>query len=361
MTRRLPPDPDTGAPGRPGAEPRPPDTAAAWVVRMDSDQRTRQDEEALRDWLRAHPEAARDCAAQRRLWDGVAALAEDPEARALLRGMHTHAHAAPRRRFGRRAAFAALFGVAAAAVLAIGFAPSLIGQGDLHRTAPGEQRRVTLADGSSVTLNTDTRLRASFDEAERRLVLERGQAYFEVAKDAARPFRVFVGDDEVRAIGTAFEIRKEGQRARVVLEQGVVAIYRNEKPAREFLPRIGERNHPAADAAAANQPAAILRAGQQASLGIPGPIQVESVDLRPTQAWRYGRMVLDATLLGDAVAEINRYGGRQIVLADPALAQIRVSGVFHTARPEALVELVTATFPVRVARNDKREILLAPR
>ena len=107
-------------------------------------------------------------------------------------------------------------------------------------------------------------------------------------------------------------------------------------------------------------PAAVLKPGQQAKLAPAAPVQVASVDLTRVQAWRYGRLVFDSAPLGEAVDDINRYGGRQVVLSDPALAGIKVSGVFHTTDPDAFVEAITAAFPVKLASEDSRELVLAP-
>jgi len=107
-------------------------------------------------------------------------------------------------------------------------------------------------------------------------------------------------------------------------------------------------------------PAAVLKPGQQAKLAPTAPVQVASVDLTRVQAWRYGRLVFDSAPLGEAVDDINRYGGRQVVLSDPALATIKVSGVFHTTDPDAFVEAITAAFPVKLASEDSRELVLAP-
>jgi transmembrane sensor len=105
----------------------------------------------------------------------------------------------------------------------------------------------------------------------------------------------------------------------------------------------------------------VLVPGQQAVLASAMPVSVDHVDLRKVEAWRYGQIILDGTALGDIVADLNRYGGPQIVLADPKLADIRVSGVFHTGRPDVFVEAVTTAFPVRVSEQTPDRIVLAPR
>jgi transmembrane sensor len=318
-----------------------PNDAAAWVARLGSDQRTRADEEAFDAWRADHANAAAfDEHAE--LWDGVADLGARAEARAILLG-EQGGTPNPRFTVSRRAAMAGFTAAAAASAAAV-VLPRLDDWRGVYHTRKGQQRQVLLSDGSQLMLDTDTQLRTSFSEAERRVVLERGQAHFKVAKDAARPFRVFVGGDEVRAVGTAFDVRKDGNGAKVTLEEGIVAVYR------DAAPRVN----------GVRQPAAVLAPGQQARLSKAEPVRVASVDLAREQAWRYGRLAFDSTPLGEAVEDINRYGGRQVVLADPALADIRVSGVFHTTDPDAFVEAITAAFPVKLASESSSELVLAP-
>ena len=319
-----------------------PDNAAAWIARLGSDQRTRADDEAFEAWLAADPAHADQYAEHAELWHGLASLGGDADARAALLGGEVRA-LPERPPISRRAAIAG-FGTAAAASLALFATPGLDRVRGVHRTRRGEQRQVILADGSRLMLDTDSRIDVDFSEAERRIVLEKGRAHFKVAKDAARPFRVFVGDDEVRAIGTAFDVRKDRGVAKVTLEEGVVAVYRTAAPRADGV----------------RAPSAVLKPGQQAKLTAAAPVQVAAIDLGREQAWRFGRMILDNAPLGEAVDDLNRYGGRRVVLADPSLAGMKVSGVFHTRDPEAFVEAITAAFPVRLAEESRGELVLAP-
>lgn len=329
--------------------------AAEWVVRLHSDQRTRADDEAFRAWLdqdEANRAAYADHAA---LWAGIGLLADNAEARAILMPAATR-----RRPTGvsrRTALFGGLGSAAAAALAAVVAVPMLSTQS--YRTEPGEQRRIALADGSSVLLNTDSVLRVKLERSERRLFLDRGQAFFKVAKDKARPFRVFVGSDEVRALGTAFDVRKVGDGARVTLEEGRVALY--QAADRSRVPAEGARPSTARSKPDLARPVALLTPGQQALLVPTAAPVVRAIDVRKTQAWRVGRLVLEDSSLAEAVAELNRYGAPRIVLVDDQTSRVRLSGVFHTGESAAFVESVTAAFPVRVARQDADEIVLARR
>ena len=333
--------------------------AASWVVRLGSDQRTRADEEAFRSWMEedpAHAQAFADCTA---LWDGVRHLAASDDGHRALRPLRT-----PARVIGRVTRRTAVFGgTGAVAAAAAGIAAFVVlGREQMLQTMPGEQKRVRLADGTGVLLNTDSRLRVKLSKSERRLYLDRGQAFFQVAKDRDRPFRVFAGRDEVRALGTAFEVRRVGSDVLVTLEEGRVAIYRDGNPRDEPPYKSGRRQSRSLPEAALTkvEPAVVLTPGEQAWVRSAEPVSVRQVDLRKVQAWRYGRMILDDATLGETVVDLNRYGGVQIILADPKLASIRVSGVFHTGRPDDFVDAVTSAFPVEIARQDENTIVLKP-
>jgi transmembrane sensor len=335
------------------------EVAAEWVVRLGSDQRTHADEDAFRAWLEqdpAHAQAYADCAA---LWHAVGELVSTSEAHTTLKPLR--APAPVKRRFNRRMVVLSALGTAVA--LAAAFIGPLVDNGvSTIQTAVGEQRRVQLADGSGVFLNTGTKLRVKLMATQRLIFIDRGQAFFEVAKDINRPFRVFAGRTEIRALGTAFEVRRTGDGIQVTLEEGKVAIYRGEDGSSELLgaPPPTVTSPDSTFSRGTSERLAVLTPGEQAVFKSTESVAIGKVDLTKTQAWRYGRMILDNAPLGDVISDLNRYGGVQIILADPRLADIRVSGVFHTGRPEDFIESVTAAFPVEIAREDKQTIVLKP-
>lgn len=313
--------------------------AGSWVVRMHSDQVTSEDERLFTAWLAESDAHGAAYDRQNALWSGVGSLRHSQGALAALADLRRETPAAGQR--SRRELLVA--SLAGGAIVASG---AWVGwqaffATEAYATEVGEQRRIILSDGSAVTLNTESALRLRFDDKERRLWLDRGQAFFAVAHDPVRPFRVFVGGDEVRAVGTAFDIRREGARARVTIEDGVVAIYRDAE----------------LEVLQTEAPVAIIEAGQQLVVA-PAEIQIAAVDPRRIGAWRFGQMVLEADALSTAVAEINRYNSRQIVIADPSLNSMAINGVFQTGRPEAFVEALTAAFPVEVRAEDERAIYL---
>lgn len=329
-----------------------PEAAADWVTRQGSDQRTGDDEQKWQDWLAADPANGAAFDAHARIFNAIGDLADNAEARAILLG----AKAAPARRFDRRVLIGGGLGMAAASVAAAVVGADRLGA-TTYRTQPGEQRRLRLTDGSTVMLNTASKLRVRFNGDERRLFLDAGQAWFQVAKDAQRPFRVFVGEDEVRALGTAFDIRRDGDRATVTLEEGRVAIFR-QASSQPLKPASGGGNKLMAGPAA---PAVILSPGDEARLVRAAAPAVAVVDLAHVQAWRTDRVILESTPLGEAIEEFNRYGGPRLVLGDRDLASLPVSGVFHTDRPQAFAEAIASSFPVEAKAGDGDRIVLTHR
>ncbi|GAM99876.1 putative iron siderophore sensor protein [alpha proteobacterium U9-1i] len=323
------------------------DEASAWFARMHSDQVMSEDETAFVEWLEANPQHRKAYEEVAAVWGGLGELRGDPAMRPLLSHLSDDVEASPKRGLDRRrllqaaAASIGVLGVAGASW----FGVSEFAGAETYQTAFGEQRRVALQDGSTLTLNTETKVRVRFTETERRLWLDQGQAYFIVAPDRTRPFRVFVGDEEVRALGTQFEVRRDGDQMKVTLEEGSVAIIR--RASQEVL--------------RADTPApadVVLEMGQQAIVAPAEAIQVAVVDTRRMTAWRFGQMALDADRLSYAVTELNRYNTRQIVIDSPELQSLQISGLFQTGSPEAFVEAISAVLPVEVASQDERSIHL---
>jgi transmembrane sensor len=210
-----------------------------------------------------------------------------------------------------------------------------------YQTAIGEQLTVALPDGSSVTLNTDSRLRLAYTNAERRLILDKGQALFHVAKGQARPFIVQALDHIVTAHGTTFDVRIEpGHKVKVALIEGLVSVASVKKDAAP--PATLQPNH-------------VLVASDEAIIINPEPKMDREV------SWKNGLIIFEDDSLGQATAEVNRYVKTPIVLQDERLKQIRVSGAFRTGETDAFVEALQLQFPVKVVSRDNDRIVLGSR
>ncbi|PVM88470.1 iron dicitrate transport regulator FecR [Caulobacter radicis] len=288
--------------------------AARWVVRAD---RGDLDPAELEAWL------AGDTRRQGAFVRAQAAWGLLDRGRALG---GNEASSKARQRIDRRGLLAGL-GVAAAACVAVVVAPRLLAA--RYGTAVGEIRRVPLADGSLAAINTDTTLEVAMKPRRREVRLDRGEAWFQVAKDAERPFVVESGPVRVRAVGTAFSVRRRDGGCEVLVTEGVVEVW--SEGAGEAPRRVtaGERVF-ASDAAGAARP-------------VPA-----SLEITRELAWREGQIVLDGEAFGAAAEEFNRYNARKIVIADPALAEQKLVGWFRTNEPESFARAAASSFGARV-------------
>lgn len=308
--------------------------AAVWYAKLNADQHVSNGD--LRAFFAWREDSLNDAAYTRieTLTTGVRALADDPRLRAI-------AEAAARRPRGIGAALRDLvrkrptpratgFGAALAAAMVIGAV--LFSQGgQTYRTQVGERRAISLADGSTVELNTDSQVRVRLTKTQRSLTLDRGQAMFAVAHDAERPFIVTAGDTSVRAIGTRFEVYRAQDAVRVTLAEGRVQVSRAVK-------------------ASAQGPApgpVTLTAGERveigrAKTGAPAPVDVAAVT-----GWTSGRLTFKDVRLADAVAEVNRYSRRHVVLGQGVPADELVSGVFDAGDTEAFAAGVASSMDLK--------------
>lgn len=211
-----------------------------------------------------------------------------------------------------------------------------------HATSVGAIDTVRLPDGSSVTLNTDSRIRVAYDERERRVELDRGEAFFQVGKDSRRPFVVVAGERRVVAIGTQFSVRREEGDVRVAVAQGLVRVERPD----------GSSPDPAT-------PQVLLSAGSVAQTAKAGVLVKDHAVAEVDQllSWRQGYVAFRETALADAVAEFNRYNRRKIVIRDPAIAGIRVGGNFRPTNTQAFLWMLQNGFPIDVEESAGEVIL----
>jgi transmembrane sensor len=206
-------------------------------------------------------------------------------------------------------------------------------------TAVGEQRLVVLSDGSRVRLNTDSQVRVQYMPGERRVVLTRGEAFFEAAHDTSRPFVVAADGARVRAVGTKFDVRRDASAVSVTLVQGQVQVRRYGQAA-----------------------AATLAPNQQLTVTGRGISAPRPADAAEASGWTTGHLTFRGVPLRDAVAEVNRYSHRKIVLdgADRFAAE-PVSGVFDIGDTGAFVTAVSMVFDLQASPASQGVIRLVPR
>nr|WP_278254340.1 FecR domain-containing protein [Sphingobium sp. BYY-5] len=220
-------------------------------------------------------------------------------------------------------------GVAIAASVAgiIGWS-GLLG-GERVSTARGEIRRLPLADGSVATINTDSALRVVFASDARRVALDRGEAWFQVAKDRKRPFVVDAGIAQIRAVGTAFSVDRSADNVRITVTEGVVAVWPSQASGMMTILEAG-------------QYANFRNAATQPDTGT-APETIERA-----LAWRSGEISLENETLSHAVAQFNRYNSQKLIIADASLENERLIGLFRIDQPGDFAATLAASLHVSV-------------
>jgi len=222
---------------------------------------------------------------------------------------------------------------------------------DRYTTSIGGIASVRLQDGSNITLNTATEVHVDLTNKERDIDLARGEAFFEVAKDATRPFVVSAGKKRVIAVGTQFSVLRDGDEIRVIVAEGTVRIEdRGQRSARPPALPV---------AAAGSSDAMLLSAGSVAHAGDSG-VLVQKEPQSETEAqlsWRTGVLMFRDQTLAEVAAEFNRYNERQIVIRDPAVAQFKIEGNFRATNVDAFIRLLENGFAVRAIESDGQIVL----
>jgi len=208
-----------------------------------------------------------------------------------------------------------------------------------YATGIGEHRIVSLEDGSRITMDSSTTVRTlSFSKRSRAFSLLKGRARFDVAHDLFRPFTVAAGGQTVIAVGTAFSVERLSAKTLVTLDEGLVVV---RSPA--LSNKQAERS-------------VWLSPGQELVATQSGRVAVSSVDLKASDAWRHGQIVFADERLDETVEQVNRYLTTPLEV-DPAVANMRVSGVFNVRDLDNLVDSLTSYFPLESKVQNGRVVL----
>lgn len=204
-----------------------------------------------------------------------------------------------------------------------------------YATERGERESVTLTDGSKLTLNTATELRTEVTPQARQVWLEHGEAFFDIAHDAKRPFVVHAGKQTVTVLGTKFSLYRDGDKLRVAVLEGRVQVQAEQ-----------------------NRPAVLTRA--DTALADAGNLLLTKLSpqqLTASLGWLQGKLVFNEVSLAEAARQFNRYGHKQLVIKDDAASRIVIGGVFDAANVEAFARLLHAGFGLQVqVQNEEIQI-----
>lgn len=326
------------------------DCGRAWLAKRDSGQCTEAEEAEFNRWLRADVrhrvaylrlEAAWERAARLKVFGVGRAAGEVPRPGEWRASPFFEQRPASRlssvlsKRVPRIAVSAACVVLSAVAV----FWFMSYRANDSYMTPVGGVASIPLKDGSSITLNTGSKLRVALTETERRIELQAGEAFFEVARDPARPFVVDAGDRRIVAVGTAFSVRREGADVQIVVTHGSVRVE----------PRRAGTN---AELLAAGS---VMYSARESQL-----VQKKTVtETESALSWRSGYLTFDETSLADAVAEFNRYNTERIVIEDPRIAALKITGKFRSTNAGDFVKLLHNGFGIQVMKSGDTVALLA--
>lgn len=325
--------------------------ASHWIAVLDGGDVTKSDLDRFNAWYLESAENARAFHELASLWGDMDSLSELSHLMPLQQETKKQAAINWRMATG---VFASLLLVLSAFVFIPGQIQQDIWQaGDAYSlqasTAIGESSVIQLPDNSSIQLNTGTSIRVDFNESFREIWLDSGEAHFEVAKNKQLPFIVHAGGGTVRAVGTAFNVRVANTGVEVLVTEGEVEVRPlANKPAQENVPEPRIKK-------------ASLVAGQQTSfaedVAAIQELKPETIDRE--LAWQRGMLIFEGEPITEAIAEINRYTNRNIVISDPAINDIRVGGYFQVGEVDAMLDVFENSFGIEVTHASRGLIMLS--
>jgi transmembrane sensor len=376
--------------------------ASDWLVKNREGDLDTRDKKRFDAWLRESPQHLRAYLEMSAVWEDVSSIdptlnasAEELIARARAEGNIVHlecpspfrtrepSEITPRKRTTPTLRRIGLFFALAASALLTLAGTWLYGQRNTYSTGVGEQRSIVLNDGSTIELNSRSRVRVRFSAAERNVDLIEGQALFRVEKNPLRPFIVSVDGTHVRAVGTQFDVYRKVSGTIVTVVEGKVAVFGEPHP--RSLASQAQKGGAAVASSSRNQNASTLarqvtedgkglRSGKSEALA-PGDrangaiflVAGEQVTVTPTTAaaspkranvaaataWTQRSLVFDSSPLTEVADEFNRYNTRQLVIKDQELAGIHVSGVFSSVDPALLLRFLRTQPELAVEETDK--------
>jgi transmembrane sensor len=367
--------------------------AAEWLIRLDADTPPTRDElKALGEWLHRSPAHREELESLADLWGRMNVLTElavplEKHTRPATRSHHESVAASRRsswRWTGRRVASVAASLILAAAIgvvlLARGPATDpLLESNGLYATAVGQQKTTTLADGSEVVLNTNSQISVDYGDGYRQVHLLQGEALFTVAKNAARPFRVYAGNGRIEALGTAFSVYLNGEYVNVTVTEGRVSLAslnpsrpKVAQPATSVPQRreaagsgpdfddslvesLGTLN--AGQIATIRSSVAEAAAGSVGALEITTPIPPE--ELAERLAWREGILMFSGDRLEDVINEVGRYTTVSIEIPDAVVRNMRIGGRFPVGETDVMFSALETNFNLRVTHSSHNRVVIS--
>ena len=336
--------------------------ACAWIAKLHGEP-SAKDLQNFRAWMAQSPAHKTEVRQLAKLWGELDVLTELAVVQEPLSTQSTSA-----RLFDKVAALIKfsnwnrpLTAMVTATLVAVLALPIII---DINKTTYstdiGEQELITLRDGSTVLLNTNSSIRVDYSLETRNISLLSGQAHFEVTKDNSRPFNVYVGKGLVRAVGTAFSVYLQPDIIEVTVTEGTIELS-------AVAPAPAPTNQPETEPTAPSKTItklSLVTAGQNATMdqdtsSIDSIEVIDAPEIVQKLAWHQGLLRFSGDPLEDVVAEISRYTDLSIVILDPEIRDLRIGGFFKVGETEKMFQALETSFGVRVQRKGKNVMLLA--
>ena len=323
------------------------DEASIWLVRLDNGNLSDQLRKELKSWLSAdkrHPVALK---AMADIWDGMDEILmtiDDESSKNVTLWPVLKPIFEP---------FALAASVCFLAILVFFAIPNDV-QKNTYATVVGQQMSTTFDDGSIIHLNTNSRIETEFSDEKRIIKLIQGEALFVVAHDPERPFIVYAGNRLVQAIGTKFVVHLKSENIQVTVTDGKVKM--SKVPLNKTLTDIKDHNNTDTkkdDVYITKGEKVIVGANQAPKLTL-----IKPENLKRALSWLDGKLIFVNEELFDVIEEINRYIDVEIVLKDPSLHKITISGRFDLEDSEALIEAIELSFNMDSQRLDSNKVLL---
>jgi transmembrane sensor len=354
--------------------------ASAWFVEFRAEDVTGEARERFIEWLRRSPEHIQAYLEVAGSWAELPS--EDPEGRIDVAALIDRARkdqnvvalerlqspglpsastcveasvsapAVARSRSSHRRQY--LVAAAAVAAFAITSAAFVLTHVGVYTTGIGEQRTIALADGSTVELNARSRIRLRLESHQRNVALLEGQALFHVAKDAGRPFIVQAGETQVRAVGTEFDVNRKATATVITVVEGRVSVS-TPAIAAQLPPTLGS------GASGAVVPVVLVSAGEQLTVTAQTVSRPKPADAAAATAWVQKRLMFEETPLSDVADEFNRYNTLPLIIEDPQVQHLRISGIYSSTDPVSLlnflrsqptIEVIEGEHEVRIIRRE---------
>lgn len=229
-----------------------------------------------------------------------------------------------------------------------------------YTTRIGEQKIFSLSDGSTLTLNTGTVLRVQINDHHRKVILDKGEAFFDVAKDEQRPFSVDLGDKTISVLGTRFNIRKQPESFTMALVEGVVALHNSDKPLSATSTAIPLGGSSKEQINLNPQSQQTIKAGWVVSYnqGDQTLLAQQDRDISRRHAWTNGFIPFSGDSLVNLVNELNRYSGKKILIGDSSIMDLQVYAGIRVDQIEQTLKALEMTLPIKIEQDFDRVLIL---